>query len=81
MKSTKITLSKVALDTHNLGTELPIEQQMPFMGNKIKTHALSLSIENKNLKEQIRTFNLFKYLIVLFTKKYVIVPLYERICI
>jgi hypothetical protein len=33
----------------------------------IKSHALRLGIEN-SLKEQIRSFNLFKSLIFLFTK-------------
>jgi hypothetical protein len=45
----------------------------------IKSHALRLGIENKNLKEKIGLSNLFKYLIFLFTNKCMNVPLYERI--
>jgi LmbE family N-acetylglucosaminyl deacetylase len=45
----------------------------------IKSHALRLGIENKSLKELILSFNLFKYLLFLFTNKSVYVPLYERI--
>ena len=45
----------------------------------IKSHALRLGIENKNLKEQIGLSNLFKYLIFLLTDKCMSVPLYERI--
>jgi len=45
----------------------------------IKSHALRLGIENKNLKEQIALSNLCKYLIFLFTTKCMNVPLYERI--
>jgi LmbE family N-acetylglucosaminyl deacetylase len=45
----------------------------------IKSHALRLGIENKNLKENIGLSNLFKYLIFLFTNKRMNVPLYERI--
>jgi hypothetical protein len=46
----------------------------------IKSHALRLGMENKNLKENIGLSNLFKYLIFLFTNKCMNVPLYERIC-
>lgn len=45
----------------------------------IKSHALRLGIENKNLKELVVPFNLFKYLLFLFTNKCVHIPLYERI--
>lgn len=45
----------------------------------IKLHSLRIGIENKNLKEKIGLSNLFKYIIFLFTNKYMNVPLYERI--
>ncbi len=45
----------------------------------IKSHALRLGIENKSLKELIVSYNLFKYLLFLFTNKRIQVPLYERI--
>ncbi len=45
----------------------------------IKSHALRLGIENKSLKELIVPYNLFKYLLFLFTNKCVQIPLYERI--
>lgn len=45
----------------------------------VKSHALLLGMENKNLKEKIGLSNLFKYLIFLFTNKCMNVPLYERI--
>lgn len=45
----------------------------------IKSHALRLGIENKSLKELVLSFNLFKYLLFLFTNKCVHIPLYERI--
>lgn len=45
----------------------------------IKSHALRLGMENKSLKERIRQFNLYKYLIFLFTNKTISIPLCERI--
>ncbi len=45
----------------------------------IKSHALRLGMENKSLKEMVVPYNLFKYLLFLFTDKYVQIPLYERI--
>lgn len=45
----------------------------------IKSYALRLGMENKNLKDKIGLSNLYKYLIFLFTKKCVTVPLCERI--
>lgn len=45
----------------------------------IKSHALRLGIENKSLKELVLSYNLFKYLLFLFTNKCVQIPLYERI--
>jgi len=45
----------------------------------IKSHSLRLGMENKNLKELIVSYNIFKYLLFLFTNKSVCVPLYERI--
>lgn len=45
----------------------------------IKSHALRLGIENKSLKELVMSYNLFKYLLFLFTNKCVQIPLYERI--
>lgn len=45
----------------------------------IKSHALRLDIENKSLKELIVSYNLFKYLLFLFTNECVQIPLYERI--
>jgi LmbE family N-acetylglucosaminyl deacetylase len=45
----------------------------------IKSHALRLGIENKSLKELVVPYNLFKYLLFLFTNKCVQIPLYERI--
>ncbi len=45
----------------------------------IKSHALRLGIENKSLRELVVPYNLFKYLLFLFTNKCVQIPLYERI--
>lgn len=47
----------------------------------VKLHALRIGIENKNLKELIVSYNLFKYLVFIFTNKCVNIPLYERLWI
>lgn len=45
----------------------------------IKSHALRLAIENKSLIDMFGPYNLYKYLLFLFTNKRVNIPLYERI--
>ena len=45
----------------------------------IKSHALRLGIENKSLIDMFGPYNLYKYLLFLFTNKRVNIPLYERI--
>ncbi|CAG0964081.1 2'-N-acetylparomamine deacetylase [Methanosarcinales archaeon] len=45
----------------------------------IKSHALRLGIQNKSLIEMFGPYNLYKYLLFLFTNKKVNIPLYERI--
>ena len=45
----------------------------------IKSHALRLGLENKSLKELVVSYDVFKYLLFLFTDRCVQIPLYERI--
>ncbi|NJD54147.1 MAG: hypothetical protein FIB07_14930 [Candidatus Methanoperedens sp.] len=45
----------------------------------IKSHALRLAIENKSLIDMFGPYNLYKYILFLFTNKTVDIPLYERI--
>lgn len=45
----------------------------------IKSHALRLGIENKSLIDIFGPYNIYRYLLFLFTDKTVNIPLYERI--
>lgn len=78
LKCLKINISHMFNDKIENMKFYKTQARMPFF-TMIKSHALRLGIENKNLKDILIPYNLYKYLLFLFTDKRVNIPLYERI--